>query len=36
MKIRFNSSDRAPVELSGNGRFVLSRKDFVPAYVTAF
>ncbi len=36
MKIRFNSSDRAPVELSGNGRFVLSRKNFVPAYVRAF
>ena len=36
MKIRFNSSDCAPVELNGDGRFVLSRKDFVPAYVNAF
>jgi putative pyruvate formate lyase activating enzyme len=36
MKIRFHSSDRAPFELNGGGRFVLSRKDFVPAYVSAF
>src|SRR6266404_6292856 len=26
----------APFELNGGGRFVLSRKDFVPAYVRAF
>ncbi|HEU5247815.1 MAG TPA: radical SAM protein [Candidatus Udaeobacter sp.] len=25
-----------PFELNGNGRFVMSRKDFVPAYVQAF
>ena len=25
-----------PFELNGGGRFVLSRKDFVPAYVRAF
>src|SRR6201997_688960 len=36
MNMRFNCRDVAPVELSGNGRFVLSRNDFVPAYVNAF
>ena len=36
MKIRFHSSDRPPVELNGGGRFVLSRENFVPAYVKAF
>src|SRR5258708_23599715 len=36
MKIRFHSSDRAPVELNGGGRFVFAREDFVPAYVKAF
>src|SRR5438046_6808584 len=29
-------SSNAPFELNGGGRFVLSRKDFVPAYVRAF
>src|SRR5881409_1354699 len=29
-------SSTAPFELNGGGRFVLSRKDFVPAYVKAF
>ncbi|HEV3409635.1 MAG TPA: radical SAM protein [Chthoniobacterales bacterium] len=29
------SSDTMPMELSGNGRFVFARKDFVPAYVRA-
>src|SRR5947209_8285207 len=32
----FNFSDRDPVELSGGGRFVVPRKDFVPAYVRTF
>ena len=36
MNARFNFGDAAPFELSGGGRFVLSRKDFVPAYVRAF
>src|SRR6266699_6604644 len=36
MKRGFNFSDRAPVELSGGGRFVVPRKDFVPAYVRTF
>jgi putative pyruvate formate lyase activating enzyme len=36
MSIRFNFGDRAPVGLSGGGRFVLARKDFFPAYVKAF
>jgi len=30
------NGDTAPVELNGGGRFVLSRKDFVPAHVRAF
>ena len=34
--MRFNFRDAAPFELSGAGRFVLSRKNFVPAYVRAF
>ena len=29
-------SSTAPFELNGGGRFVLSRKDFVPAYVRTF
>jgi putative pyruvate formate lyase activating enzyme len=36
MKMRFNSRDAAPFELDGGGRFLLARKDFVPAYVQAF
>ena len=36
MKVGCNLRDRAPIELSGNGRFVLSRNDFAPAYVNAF
>jgi putative pyruvate formate lyase activating enzyme len=36
MNIRLNGLGRVPVELSGGGRFALSRKDFVPAYVRAF
>jgi putative pyruvate formate lyase activating enzyme len=36
MKVGCNFRDRAPVELNGGGRFVLARKDFVPAYVSAF
>jgi putative pyruvate formate lyase activating enzyme len=36
MNARFNFRDAAPFELSGAGRFVLSRKNFVPAYVRAF
>src|SRR5256886_9905276 len=36
MKRGFNFSDRAPVELSGGGRFVVPRKDFVPAYLRTF
>jgi putative pyruvate formate lyase activating enzyme len=36
MKVGLNFSDRAPVELSGGGRFVLSPRHFVPAYVKTF
>jgi putative pyruvate formate lyase activating enzyme len=36
MKMRFNLRDAAPFELDGGGRFLLARKDFVPAYVQAF
>jgi putative pyruvate formate lyase activating enzyme len=36
MNARFNFRDAAPFELTGAGRFVLSRKNFVPAYVRAF
>ena len=36
MNMRFNFRDVAPAELTGGRRFVLSRKDFVPAYVRAF
>ena len=36
MNMRFHFHDRAPVELNGGGRFVLSRENFVPAYVKAF
>jgi putative pyruvate formate lyase activating enzyme len=36
MNTFFRSRDAAPVELHGGGRFVLPRKDFVPAYVKAF
>jgi putative pyruvate formate lyase activating enzyme len=34
-KFKLNG-DSAPFELSGGGRFVVSRKDFVPAYMNAF
>jgi putative pyruvate formate lyase activating enzyme len=30
------NGDSVPLELSGGGRFVLLRKNFVPAYVRAF
>src|SRR5215475_3231635 len=30
------NGDGAPLELTGSGRFVLSRKNFVPAYARAF
>jgi len=30
------NGDSTPFELSGGGRFVLSRRDFIPAYVRAF
>ena len=36
MKLGVNFAERAPFELSGNGRFVISRQNFVPAYVRAF
>jgi Uncharacterized Fe-S protein PflX, homolog of pyruvate formate lyase activating proteins len=36
MNVRFNFRDAAPFELTGSGRFILSRRDFVPAYVRAF
>ena len=36
MKVASPSSDAVPAELHGGGRFVLSRKKFVPAYVRAF
>jgi putative pyruvate formate lyase activating enzyme len=36
MNFPFPFRDTAPPELHGSGRFVLSRKDFVPAYVRAF
>src|SRR6516225_1986741 len=36
MNARCNFRDAPPFELSGGGRFVLSRKNFVPAYVRAF
>jgi len=32
----FRSCDRAPAQLCGGGRFTLSGKDFVPAYLRAF
>lgn len=32
----FESRKTVPAELHGGGRFVLARKDFVPAYVKAF
>ena len=34
--MRFNRRDAAPFELTGDGRFVLSHKNFVSAYVQAF
>src|SRR5436305_13947615 len=34
MKSGRNSS--SPIELSGNGRFLAARQDFVPAYLRAF
>jgi putative pyruvate formate lyase activating enzyme len=36
MNVRFNFRDAAPFELTGGGRFILSRRDLVPAYVRAF
>jgi putative pyruvate formate lyase activating enzyme len=37
MHFRLNARNAAsPFELNGGGRFVLSRKDFIPAYVQAF
>ena len=36
MNLRFHSGEAALAELHGGGRFVFSRKDFVPAYVRAF
>ena len=36
MNLFFDSREGVPAELHGGGRFVLSRKDFVPAYVRAF
>jgi putative pyruvate formate lyase activating enzyme len=36
MHLRFRSHEGVPAELCGGGRFVLPRKDFVPAYVKAF
>ena len=36
MNVRFHSREAVPAELHGGGRFVLSRKHFVPAYVRAF
>ncbi|MBI4660454.1 MAG: radical SAM protein [Verrucomicrobia bacterium] len=36
MNDRLDARDAVPAELHGSGRFVWSRKDFVPAYVKAF
>src|SRR5438445_9116685 len=36
MKRGFNFSDSGVVEVSGGGRFVVPRKDFVPAYLRTF
>ncbi|HEY5704948.1 MAG TPA: radical SAM protein [Terrimicrobiaceae bacterium] len=36
MSFPFHFRDAVPAELHGGGRFVLSRKGFVPAYVRAF
>ena len=36
MKVTSSSLATLPAELHGGGRFILSRKDFVPAYVKAF
>src|SRR3989475_12582544 len=36
MNFFLDCREGAPEELHGGGRFVLSRKDFVPAYVWAF
>ena len=36
MKLLSHSCNAVPAELHGGGRFVLSRKKFVPAYVRAF
>ena len=36
MIVGFTSRATVPVELHGGGRFVLPRKDFMPAYVKAF
>jgi len=36
MNTRFSSGGAVPAELHGGGRFLLSRRVFVPAYVKAF
>jgi putative pyruvate formate lyase activating enzyme len=36
VKVGFQSRCEVPVELHGQGRFVLPRKEFVPAYVKAY
>jgi putative pyruvate formate lyase activating enzyme len=36
MNIRFERRDSPPFQLHGDGRFVIARKNFVPAYVRAF
>lgn len=35
-EVRTNRHQRIPVELHGDGRFTLSRRDFVPAYVKTY
>lgn len=36
MNLRFYSRSVPPAELNGDGRFAMSRKDFVPAYLKPF
>lgn len=36
MNIRFERRDSPPFQLHGDGRFVIARQNFVPAYVRAF
>jgi putative pyruvate formate lyase activating enzyme len=36
MNMRLNLHDHAPSELNGRGRFLMSRKHFVPSYVREF